>query len=71
MTSSKIPKINNPNSHQEIIPRSQIDSDYVIILLERFGLPLTRENYLGLAYPEGLPEDFDETTLPLQIRKAS
>lgn len=46
------------------------ETDYVLELLKQFGLPLTRENYLGLAYPEGLPEDFEETTLPLQIRKA-
>ena len=46
------------------------ETDYVLQLLKQFGLPLTRENYLGLAYPEGLPEDFDETTLPLEIRKA-
>ena len=46
------------------------ETDYVLELLKQFGLPLTRENYLGLAYPEGLPKDFDETTLPHQIRKA-
>ena len=61
-------KINNPNSHQEINPRSQTDSDYVILLLKKFGLPLTRENYLGLAYPEGIPEDLNEASLPVEIR---
>ncbi len=45
------------------------ETDHVLELLKKFNLPLTRENYLDLAYPEGLPEDFDETTLPLQIRK--
>ena len=45
------------------------ETDYVLELLKKFGLPLTRENYLGLAYPQGLPEDFDETTLPPQFRK--
>ncbi len=45
------------------------ETDHVLELLKKFCLPLTRENYLGLAYPECLPEDFDETTLPLQIRK--
>jgi hypothetical protein len=47
------------------------ETDYVLELLKKFGLPLTRENYLGLAYPQGIPEDFDETTLPPQIRKES
>jgi hypothetical protein len=42
--------------------------DYVVQLLQKFNLPLTRENYLELAYPEGVPEDLDETTLPEQIR---
>jgi hypothetical protein len=43
--------------------------DYVLGLLKKFNLPLTRENYLGLAYPDGVPEDLDETTLPAEIRK--
>ncbi len=47
------------------------ESDYILNLLKQFKLPLTRENYLGLAYPEGLPEDLDELTLPLEIRRKS
>ena len=46
------------------------EPDYVLDLLKQFNLPLTRENYLDLAYPEGVPEDLDETTLPAQIRLA-
>lgn len=46
------------------------ETDFALELLKKFGLPLTRENYLGLAYPEGLPEEFEETTLPLQIQQA-
>jgi hypothetical protein len=42
--------------------------DYVLDLLQRAGLPLTRENYLGRAYPEGVPEDLDESSLPSEIR---
>jgi len=42
--------------------------DYVVQLLQKFNLPVTRENYLDLAYPEGVPEDLDETTLPQEIR---
>jgi hypothetical protein len=44
------------------------EPDYVLDLLEQFNLPVTRENYLELAYPEGVPEDLDETTLPERIR---
>lgn len=44
------------------------EPDYVLDLLKQFNLPVTRENYLGLAYPEGVPEDLDETSLPEQIR---
>ena len=43
--------------------------DFVVELLKTSGLPLTRKNYLGLAYPEGVPSDLDETSLPISIRK--
>ena len=49
------------------------EQDYVLDLLRQFNLPLTRENYLNLAYPEGLPEDWDaagETSLPEEVRKS-
>ncbi len=52
---------------------SHNEPDFVLDLLNKFGLPLTRENYLGLAYPEGLPEGWGaegETGLPEEIRKA-
>lgn len=45
------------------------EPDFVIALLRRANLPLTRENYLGLAYPDGVPEDLDETSLPPEIRE--
>jgi hypothetical protein len=41
----------------------------VIELLNKAKIPLTKENYLGLAYPDGVPEDFDDSTIPEQIRK--
>ena len=47
--------------------------DYVLDLLKKFNLPLTRDNYLGLAYPDGLPEDWGaegEAGLPEEIRKS-
>lgn len=46
------------------------EPDYVLDLLKQFRVPVTRENYLGLAYPQGAPEDLDETSLPLEIRNA-
>lgn len=51
-------------------PQSGSELDYVVQLLAKAGLPLTRENYLGLAYPEGVPEDLDESSLPPEIRQA-
>jgi hypothetical protein len=56
----------------ESIPQSGKEQDYVLGLLQKFQLPLTRENYLGLAYPEGLPQDWtaeNELELPEQFRK--
>lgn len=49
------------------------ESDYVLLQLKKFNIPLTRENYLNLAYPEGLPEDWGaegEASLPKEIRNA-
>jgi hypothetical protein len=45
-----------------------VEVDYAVELLQKSNLPLTRENYLGLAYPEGVPDDLDESSLPAQIR---
>ena len=44
--------------------------DYALNLLKQFNLPVTRENYLGLAYPEGVPQDLEESSLPQEIRQA-
>lgn len=49
------------------------EQDYVLDLLKQFNVLLTRENYLNLAYPEGLPEDWGaegEASLPEEIRKS-
>lgn len=51
-------------------PQSGSEPDFVLDLLSQAGLPLTRENYLGLAYPEGVPEDLDESSLPPEIKQA-
>ena len=50
-------------------PQSGSEPDFVVSLLKKGGLPLTRENYLGLAYPEGVPEDLDESSLPKEIQQ--
>ena len=49
------------------------EPDYVLQQLKNSNTPLTRENYLGLAYPEGLPADWgaeDEAKHPVEIREA-
>jgi len=51
---------------------SHSEQDHVLDLLRQFNIPVTRENYLDLAYPEGLPDDWGsegEAGLPKEIRK--
>ncbi len=46
--------------------------DPVLQHLENLHMPLTRENYLEVAYPMGLPESWsqeDEASLPHEIRR--
>lgn len=46
--------------------------DPVLQHLENLHIPLTRENYLEVAYPMGLPESWsqeDEASLPHEIRR--
>ena len=57
------------NQQVESTPQSGSEQDFVVELLQEAGLPLTRENYLGLAYPDGVPEDLDESSLPPEIRQ--
>lgn len=57
----------------ESTPPSGSEPDFVLEALRKYGIPVTRENYLGLAYPQGLPEGWaavDELTLPPEIRQA-
>jgi hypothetical protein len=45
--------------------------DYVLDYMKKRGIPETRENYLKVAYPEGVP-DFDaelEANLPEHLQK--
>ena len=51
-------------------PPNGSEQDFVLALLKKFNVPLTRDNYLGLAYPEGVPADLDESSLPPEIRQA-
>ncbi len=47
--------------------------DVVLHLLKRYGIPVTRENYLDLAYPEGLPSPWGaelEAQLPKELQEA-
>lgn len=62
MKSSKMPVESDLQSGKE--------PDYVLDLLKQFNLPVTRENYLGLAYPEGVPQELEESSLPPEIRNA-
>lgn len=58
------------SSHREASSgEGLVEVDYVVELLRKSNLPLTRENYLGLAYPEGVPGDLDEASLPVELRK--
>ena len=61
------------NQQMESTPQSGNEQDYVLNLLTKFNLPVTRENYLGLAYPEGLPQTWgaeNEAELPKEIQVA-
>ena len=47
-------------------------SDHVLDYMKARGLPLTRETYLALNFPEGAPEPLPqelEQLLPLELRK--
>lgn len=60
------------NSDQGSTGPEAEETDHILLLLKKFNLPLTRENYLCLAYPDGLPEDWGaegEAGLPEEIRK--
>ena len=48
--------------------------DYILNLMKKFNVPVTRDNYSGLAYPEGLPKDWNaelESHLPKSLQKKS
>jgi hypothetical protein len=46
--------------------------DLVLESMKKHGIPVTFENYMGLAYPDGIPDGFDHEdhmNLPEEIRK--
>jgi hypothetical protein len=58
------------NKKSQPIKSSQ---DVVVELLQRAGVPLTRENYLNMAYFGEVPEEWSaelEVELPQVIRKS-
>ena len=47
-------------------------NDLILESMKKHGIPVTFENYMGLAYPEGIPDNFgheDHMNLPEEIRK--
>lgn len=58
------------NTPEESIPRLG-KSDPIIELLDEYGIPVNRENYLNLAYLGEPPEELgaeQELALPEQVR---
>ena len=57
---------------EESMRQNGNEEDGYIRMLKRNNIPVTRENYLGLVYPDGVPEDFGaelEMELPEQFRE--
>lgn len=47
-------------------------NDLILESMKKHGIPITWDNYLGLAYPDGLPEDYGHEhhmQLPEEIRQ--
>lgn len=61
-----------PKSQRDLDgPGYDRENDHVMGLLACLGLPLNRDNYLSLLYPDGLPQSWstaNEPTLPPEIR---
>jgi hypothetical protein len=54
--------------------RSALERDPLLGFMRARGIPLTRENYLDLAYPDGLPDPWTaelEGQLPIELRETS
>ena len=49
----------------------EVGQDPIFEALRKLNLPITRQNYLELAYPDGVPEESAEleTTFPEELRE--
>jgi hypothetical protein len=65
-------KPSSERSTQQEESRPRTGTDFVVESMRHRGIPLTRENYLRIAYPSGLPKEWTaehEARLPEEIRK--
>ena len=64
-----------PASASPISPEAsqpQAGADPILQAMRYRGIPVTRENYLGMAHPEANPEDYPaelEAELPEELRR--
>ena len=50
---------------------NQAGPDSIINYMRNNDIEVTAENYLDLAYPFGVPENFDPSELPPELRPAA
>src|SRR4051812_45586362 len=53
-------------------PEKPVVEDVVLHMMKRDGIPVTRQNYLDMAYPGGVPKPWTaelEAELPLAVRR--
>ena len=59
------------SSTSPAVSSSLLGSVEILAYLQKAGLPPTRENYLAIAYPDGIPEMWTaelEAELPLELQ---
>ena len=60
------------SSSSPAVLKNPLGSDTILAYLQKAGLPVTRENYLAINYPGGLPEPWTqdlENELPLELQQ--
>lgn len=60
------------SSPSPVVLKNPLGSDTILAYLQKVGLPVTRENYLAINYPGGLPEPWTqdlENELPLELQQ--
>lgn len=65
---------NNESDAAPGVSSGPLGSDTILAYLEKAGLPATRENYLAVNYPDGVPEPWTqelENDLPLEFQTGS